>query len=58
MSSPDQARAVLDRIHSVLDGTEWDASTASEIACILQSAGYTIREPATEEGTDNAESHD
>jgi hypothetical protein len=35
----------LHRIHSLLDGTEYDASTASEVATWLADAGFEIRDP-------------
>lgn len=34
------------RIHALLDGTEWDSDTASDIAEVLRETGRTIREPA------------
>lgn len=38
-----QALSALDRIHAILDGREWDSSTASEVASVLVDLGYEIR---------------
>lgn len=43
------ALSALDRIHAILDGQEWDSSTASEVASVLTDLGYEIRDPEGEE---------
>jgi hypothetical protein len=39
---------MVEAIHALLDGTEWDSDTASAIAAVLTDNGYTIREPEEE----------
>lgn len=36
---------VLQRIHRIMDGTEWDADTLEAIAEVLRESGRTITEP-------------
>lgn len=38
-------RLALDRIHAILDGEEWDASTIEEVAEVIVGMGYVIRDP-------------
>ena len=38
----------LDAIHTALDGKEWDSDTTTEIAQILEGAGYSIGDPDDE----------
>lgn len=35
----------LDRIHAILDGSEWDCDTTVAVADVVTSTGRTIREP-------------
>lgn len=38
-------KTAMDRIHALLDGTEWDSDTVSEIADIIEFTGRDIRDP-------------
>lgn len=40
------ARHALAAIHALVDGQEWDADTADDIACVLLQYGFEINEPA------------
>lgn len=37
----------MSRIHALLDGTEWTASTAGDIADIVRETGRHVRDPFT-----------
>ena len=36
---------ILNAIHAVLDGTEWDSDTTVAIADLVQATGRVIRQP-------------
>lgn len=38
-------KTAMDRICALLDGTEWDSDTASDIADIVQFTGRNVRDP-------------
>jgi len=46
------AEQTLDKIHSHLDGMEWDSDTVKYIAELMTAAGYVIRDPDDRPDTD------
>ena len=42
--------AVLDEIQKLLDGTEWDSDTMSQVAELVAASGRPIRDPSDADG--------
>ena len=47
-ATPRSTLQALNEIHALLDGKEWTCDTMEEIARVIRSLGYEIREPLDE----------
>lgn len=46
---------IVTRLHALLDGTEWDSETMSEVATLMWEGGFPLRAPNEVEACDECE---